>query len=83
MIDPKQIPDEVVEAAAKALCNDAGLHWPDVPYAHNVMRGEARAAVAAALSAWPGLTFEKDAVVRHRFDLPRERLILPLPKDGE
>jgi hypothetical protein len=54
MIRMEQIPDEVVEAAARALADDAKLNWGDIPYAHNVMRKEARAAIAAALNAWPG-----------------------------
>jgi len=37
MIDPAQIPDEVVEAAMRVL----------------VMRGGTRAAIAAAINAWP------------------------------
>lgn len=48
------IPDEVVEAAARAIAADAKLNWDDVPYAHNVTKGEARAAIIAALKAWPG-----------------------------
>lgn len=38
MFDPKQIPDEVVEAARDALFSDKGM----------------RGAIAAALTAWPG-----------------------------
>jgi hypothetical protein len=47
------IPPEVVEAVARALADDAMLNWDDVPYAHDIMRGEARAAITAALNAWP------------------------------
>jgi hypothetical protein len=55
MIKPEQIPDEVVEAAAKALCKEQRMFWPDLNNdEHNIIRGEARAAIAAALAAWPG-----------------------------
>jgi hypothetical protein len=48
-----KIPTEAVEAAARALADDANLNWDDVPFAQDVMRGEARAAITAALNAWP------------------------------
>lgn len=75
---PEQIPDEVVEAAAKAIADDAKLNWDDVPYAHKVMRGEARAAVAAALNAWPGAEI-------HNFDgwTHCEGVVLPLPQEAD
>ena len=76
MIRAEQIPDEVVEAAAKAIADDAKLNWDDVPYAHNVMRGEARAAIAAALNAWPG------GQVRLSMFTPQEEIILPLPAEA-
>ena len=50
------IPPEAVEAAARALCKDARLFWPDLTKAeHDIMRGEARAACLAMLKAWPGM----------------------------
>lgn len=45
MIDPKLIPDEVVEAARDALFSDKGM----------------RAAIAAALTAWPVQCSDVDA----------------------
>ena len=63
MIRAEMIPDEVVEAAARAIADDAKLNWDDVLYAHNVMRGEARAAIAAALNAWPGALISPDEVI--------------------
>lgn len=66
------IPPAALEAGARALADDAKLNWDDVPYAHNVMRGEARAAIAAALAAWPGA----EAVEWYHAD---RTLILPLP----
>lgn len=48
MIDPAQIPDEVVEAAARTLAGSAQI---------NLMawNAHARAAIAAALNSWPAL----------------------------
>jgi len=48
MIKPDQIPDEVVEAAARAAWGvlRAEDEW--------LLKTKARAAIAAALSAWPG-----------------------------
>ncbi len=55
MIRPDMIPDEVVEVAAKALCKEQRMFWPDLNNdEHNIIRGEARAAIAAGLAAWPG-----------------------------
>jgi hypothetical protein len=48
MITPEQIPDEVVEAAAMQLPGMAG-HQRYV-----------RAAIAAALNAWPGIEIHTD-----------------------
>jgi hypothetical protein len=48
MSDPAQIPDEVVEAAAKAMPTEFDMEdYPD--YSRQVIR----AAIAAALNAWP------------------------------
>jgi len=74
MIKDEQIPDEVVEAAARALAADAELNWDDVPYAHEVMRGEARAALIAGLAAWSG----GEVVDWYHAD---KTLILPLPQE--
>ena len=49
-----QIPPEALEAAARALADDAKLNWDDIPYGHTVIRREARAACLAMLRAWPG-----------------------------
>ena len=47
MIDQKMIPDEVVEAAARALVDYGITAATDAELA--------RAAIAAALNAWPGM----------------------------
>lgn len=54
------IPDEVVEAAAMILhANNEVLEdvpWDDLgDYDRDTYRAEARAAIAAALKAWPGM----------------------------
>ena len=72
MIDPKMIPDEVVEAAARAAWNTQREHWGlykvmletegHLPPYEELGRGkqrellvEARAAIAAGLTAWRGV----------------------------
>jgi len=67
MLKPEQIPDEVVEAAAKTLMD------PDYPNSWPAWMDEARAALAAALNAWP------DAEARPTFG--PSRIILPLPQE--
>lgn len=66
MITPAQIPDEAVEAAVKAF-DDAEAekyvgHYEDI-----------RAAIAAALAAWP------EGQVRLSLFVPQEEIVLPLP----
>ena len=58
MIDPKMIPDEVVEAAARVLHAHAEVFhdvlWDDLgDYDQEAYREEARAAIAAGLAKWP------------------------------
>jgi hypothetical protein len=58
MINPAQIPDEVVEATAWAMCDDINGEgcWDETPFRHRPMwRSAARAAIAAAINAWPGV----------------------------
>ena len=54
VIDPKMIPDEVVEAARDALFRDKGM----------------RGAIAAALTAWPGAYKSDPALFGHKLILP-------------
>ena len=77
MIDPKQIPDEVVKAGAKELAHTNGWRSPQGIYACEPV---ARDIVAAALAAWPNaiLTSTADHLL-----VARPALILPLQKDGE
>jgi hypothetical protein len=63
MIDPAQIPDEVVEAAAKAIGEET----------YETLRDAARAAIAAALAAWP------HAEIDSQYDV--DFLILPLTQE--
>jgi hypothetical protein len=76
MIRPEQIPDEVVEAAAMVLhANNEVFHdvsWDDLgDYDQEAYREEARAAIAAALNAWPGAIDCGDGWIE-----------LPLPQEG-
>jgi len=72
MIDPEQIPDEVVEAAARTLAGSAQL---------NLMawNAPARAVIVAGLNAWPGWegSWTGDG------DTLRRTIILPLSQEKE
>ena len=80
MITPDMIPDEVVEACAELF----GMSEYNVPFltlpAHTQRRllNTARAAIAAALSAWKGATYAK-----WRDYGQADRLVLPLPQEGD
>ena len=73
MINPEQIPDAVVEAAAKALYEtwcavnevaDTSLPWDDIyDGERNACIAEARATIATALSMWPGALHSPDEVI--------------------
>jgi hypothetical protein len=88
MINPAQIPDEVVEAAAVTLMGRMMVSHQDALHVWSGMyepekdqfRREARAAIAAALNAWPGMGLE------YRSDNPRfyngNLVILPLPQEA-
>jgi hypothetical protein len=73
MIKPKQIPDEVVEATAWAMCDDINGEgcWDETPFRHRPMwRSAARAAIAAALDAWPDAFITKYSEGAPAFNLP-------------
>ena len=85
MIDAKQIPDEAVEAAAIILMGRLMVSQQD---AHHVWSGmyepekdqfrrEARASIAAALAAWPGMHKWDTGQVWHQASI-----ILPLPQES-
>ena len=80
MIDPAQIPDEVVEAAAKGLCLAQGYDWDRHPDFHPAWRKEARAAIAVGLNAWPNAKTLRDDGRRQTYIVPA--LILPLPQQA-
>lgn len=72
----KCIPDEVVEAAAERiwLSDYPGDPWMRTSeLTKRIYRDVARAAIAAALAAWPGMHPASDP--------PPARLILPLPQE--
>jgi hypothetical protein len=72
MIDPAQIPDEVVDAAERT--------YRTVPlwtsHADSI-----RAAIAAALEAWPGMDYRPGAKVNRSWTTPG-KIILPLPQEA-
>lgn len=80
MIRPDQIPDEVVESAAIVLhANNEMFHdisWDDLGgYDQDAYRDEARAAIAAALNAWPsiqGAWYECDTPTAYIIPLPQK-----------
>jgi len=74
MIDPAQIPDEVVEAAARAIGEET--------YVGNkqTLRDAGRAAIAAGLAAWPNAKTLRDDGRRQTYIVPA--LILPLPQEA-
>jgi len=102
MIKPEQIPDEVVEAAAKAeyevwrhdcageLELDLEMYrlWDQLePDEQERWCGQSRAAIAAALNAWPGVKLENlCSWVMDGPDLPyveeTASIILPLPQQA-
>ena len=77
MIRADMIPDEVVEAAAKAAYeNQRTRKWDRCGYVgQQQLRRDARAAIAAAINAWSGA----EVVEWYHAD---KALILPLPQEA-
>lgn len=77
MIDPAMIPDEVVEAVARTMCRQDGIDPDRMQFSQGIPKWalyieHARAAIAAALAAWPGMDVA--------YFLPKGRFImLPSP----
>lgn len=79
MIDPKMIPDEVVEKAAEWVCCESPCQHPDGDTCcAKGYRDQARAAIAAALSAWPGA----ERIYRSE-DERLFTILLPLSPEGD
>jgi hypothetical protein len=78
MIRTDQIPDEVVEAAARmAFTYYKSLPWDECTDKH-LWRSLARAAIAAALSAWPS-----GSVCQYMMgDTDGYEMVLPLPQEA-
>lgn len=78
MIKPEQIPDEVVEAAARAAwkLKDQRL-WEILKATQPNWRDEAREALAAAINAWPGFEYRAD-VAFPAFGYGPNGIVLPL-----
>ena len=84
MIRAEQIPDEVVEAAAKAIyeawcafhgVTKTSMPWEDIDdEERQACIAEAIASIASALNAWPGVE------IRPTFE--PSRVILPLPLEA-
>ena len=73
------IPPEALEAGARTLCNEQRLFWHGLTTAaQDIIRGEARAAITAALKAWPGMDVE-----RFMPDSGPYTIHLPLPNGGD
>ena len=79
MIRADMIPDEVVEAGAKAAYeNQRTRKWDRCGYVgQQQLRRDARAAIAAAINAWPGMRMMVD------IDTGDDAAIkLPLPQEA-
>lgn len=78
MIRADMIPDEVVEAAARAAwkLKDQRL-WEILKATQPNWRDEAREALAASLNAWPGAVWRESGVGR---EIVSRRIVLPLPQ---
>ena len=73
------IPPAALEAGVRTLCTAQRLFWHGLtPAAQDIIRGEARAAITAALKAWPGMDVE-----RFMPDSGPYTIHLPLPKGGD
>jgi len=76
MTTTAQIPPEVVEAAARQICGyerDQDMEWREYI-------GHARAAIAAALNAWPNAKTLRDDGRRQTYIVPA--LVLPLTTEA-
>ena len=90
MIRPDQIPDDVVEAGARAMCRKAYERLPSFDWEQSMAdewdgaywRGCSRAAIAAAFSAWPGAEhLAKTSIWISGADVPiPARINLPMPE---
>lgn len=85
-IKPDMIPDEVVEAAAIVLHANAEIFsdilWDDLGADDKEAYClEARATIAAALTAWPGMDHQQGALVTANYRDPG-KIILPLPQEN-
>jgi hypothetical protein len=91
MIEPKQIPDEALEAAAielhRSMWGDDCFSWAEIDSdTRDSFRHHAHAACLAMLNAWEGgkwhtvqVPDDSDEV---RYMLKKVGIILPLPKEG-
>ena len=86
MLKADQIPNEAVEAAARMLCHERHPCWSIVAEVmetdHDGQATEfrilARASIAAALNAWPGMWVEQ----LYPLPVDTQGIILPLPQES-
>jgi hypothetical protein len=76
MIRPEQIPDEVVEAAAKVIADANG--WRE-KHSVSICKPVAVEAIVAAINAWPGANVFPG--MQRGFTETPPHLILPLPQE--
>lgn len=83
MIKPEQIPDDVVEAAAKHSADQEGYDWLFLREdSRNRYLIKARSTLAAALAAWPMAATAHRTKWKDGIDCEVPcALILPLPKE--
>jgi len=76
MLKPEQVPDEVVEAAAQAAWKLKDQRfWEILKATQPDWKDEARATIAAAINAWPGMWHIEAVDFEHK-------IILPLPQEA-
>ncbi len=82
MIKPEMIPDVSVEAAARAIGEYyTSKEWFEIARgSRDVWHNAARAALSAALAAWPGVDYRPGAQVTKTWRDPG-KIILPLPQE--
>lgn len=90
MIKPEMIPDEALEAAARAAYETpipGASSWGEKPWEEvdGMLREyfvwQASAAIAASLNAWPGVDYRPGAKVTKTWRDPG-KIILPLPQES-
>ena len=74
------IPDEAVEPIAKQICIAYDWSWDDPDTDHALCERIARAAILAAIKAWPGMQRRPSGA--YYAIVTAAHLVLPLPDEG-